>query len=283
MDASVVLPVNQYTSQTRDQVRALAGQETQHEWELILAGDEVSRQDAMLDLEDFPVPYKWVTVPKGCGEPHARNQGAKNAQGSVLLCCDSDDMVAENWLKNMLRAFEDESVDAVGGHIEEERLNEPDSHSLRWPFTPGRLPVVLGLHPRAVGANFGIRKQAWDAVGGFDEEFTWSCDTEFFMRLQVAGHKLVYCPDAVVHYRHGDLKESLRKIYHWNRTRPRLYKRFRAHGARRDPRWIRRWGWTLVASWRLFGGKRRRLVFYGHFLRRWGRLVGSIKYRTWFP
>lgn len=281
--ASVVMPVHRYTDHTREQVRALARQSTERDWELLIVGDEATRETAMDDLSNFPVPVRWVVVPDGCGEPFARNQGSKAAHGKLILACDSDDLVSTDWVDRMLDAFDDPSLDAVGGHVEEELLNDPDSHQLRYPFTPGGLPLVLELFPRAVGANFGVRKIVWDALGGFDTAFTWSCDTEFFMRLQASGYKLGYCPDAVIHYRHGDHKESIRKVYHWNRTRPRLYKKFRPHGACRDPAWAKKWATVIASSWLLFTGRRSRLTFYGRFLRRWGRFVGSLRYGAWYP
>ena len=50
-----------------------------------------------------------------------------------------------------------------------------------------------------------IRRDAWEAVGGFDEGFrpVWFEDVDFLKRLRRAGYRVRYVPSAVARHRGG--------------------------------------------------------------------------------
>ncbi len=52
------------------------------------------------------------------------------------------------------------------------------------------------------GACLAITREAWDAVGGMDTQFTpvWFEDVDFCKRLLDSGRKIVYCPSARFHH-----------------------------------------------------------------------------------
>ena len=93
---------------------------------------------------------------------------------------------------------------AVGGHIEEESLNPPRVRAWRPAATPGQLPGPFGLLPAPIGANCGVWREAYEAVGGFDDSFRGAAaeETDLFWRIQLAGYQLGYAPAGVVAYRH---------------------------------------------------------------------------------
>lgn len=54
------------------------------------------------------------------------------------------------------------------------------------------------------GACFLVRRQAWEELGGFDEDFfLWYEDVDLARRLRAAGLRNFVCGDAVVHHREG--------------------------------------------------------------------------------
>ncbi|GFN23664.1 hypothetical protein TAMC210_19810 [Thermanaeromonas sp. C210] len=75
--------------------------------------------------------------------------------------------------------------------------------ALTWPwFRWDRKPREVGYID---GAVMAIRREAFEAVGGFDEDFFfYGEDVDFCMRLRKAGWKVVFLPEAkVIHVRGG--------------------------------------------------------------------------------
>ena len=64
---------------------------------------------------------------------------------------------------------------------------------------PGRLPRERAVVPWAIGAFLLLRREAFDAVGGFDErQWLYAEDLDLGWRLHRAGWETVYEPAAVV-------------------------------------------------------------------------------------
>lgn len=83
-----------------------------------------------------------------------------------------------------------------------------------------------------MGCNFAVHRVVHTTIGGFDESFRGGGDDiDFAFRGQLAGFRLGYVPDAEVAYRLRDtLRAAVRQHYHYGRTRPHLYRKFRASG-----------------------------------------------------
>ena len=77
--------------------------------------------------------------------------------------------------------------------------------------------------------NGAIRASVVRELGGFDESMTLGGeDTEFSHRLRQAGHRIVYCPDAIVSH---PARTSIPGFCRWSYRRGRAKKQF----ARRVP------------------------------------------------
>src|SRR5262249_46631161 len=150
--------------------------------------------------------------------------------GEFVLFCDADDVVAHTWLQAMAAAVQ--SCDAVGGAIESEILNRPNSLS---PELSDRLWQGNFL-PSATGANCGVRLRVLRELGGFDECYRYAGDDiEFFWRLQLAGHRVCFVRDAVVHVRERAGFVGLsRRFFRHGQADVQLYREFRHRGMPRS-------------------------------------------------
>ena len=82
------------------------------------------------------------------------------------------------------------------------------------PPTTGTPLRQLGFLPAGLGANLAVRRDAFEAVGGFAEELLVGEDIDLCWRLQLGGFRFVVASDAVVAkrerpefgrcFRHGD-------------------------------------------------------------------------------
>jgi len=129
-----------------------------------------------------------------------------------------------------------------------------------------------------------VRRVAFDAVGGFDEEMTVGEDIDLCWRLQLEGYRFVTAPDALVAKRERPaLGPLFRRALTYGRCGPSLYRRYRDRGARRDLAGAARsWLWLVVSVPRLGRRDARRLWVRAAGVRL-GRLAGSVAARTFFP
>lgn len=135
------------------------------------------------------------------GQCAARNDGVAAAQGNLLLFVDGDDVPAADWIEQMVAAAL--HADLVGGRLVVTDINSV-SAMRRWPgLGMGCLARLPFCHlPYATGTNFGIWRNVFEAVGGWDEGYRGGGeDANLCWRAQLQGYTLVAADDAVVHYR----------------------------------------------------------------------------------
>ena len=142
----------------------------------------------------------------------------------------------------------------------------------------------FGFLQYATGANCGFRFEVFDQLGGFEDTYRAGGDeVEFCWRAQLAGFRLVFAPDAVIHYRarQGAWAQA-RQSYGYGKAYPRLYRDFRGHGMPRGSamRGIKAWWWIVShVSWVARRGTERNAWFRGVGIHI-GRLVGSLRWRV---
>jgi GT2 family glycosyltransferase len=76
--------------------------------------------------------------------------------------------------------------------------------------------------------NFAFTRTVYDALHGFDESFAYGSDVDFTWRLNDAGYKLRYAPDASIQHDYGASRRQRRRSYIYGKGRARLYKKHRA-------------------------------------------------------
>ncbi len=201
---SVIMPVGRVDSELAEQVAALADQTYPGSWELLVSLNTLDAREARaLDeaLEPFNdrLDLRVIDSSDRRSASHARNEGARAADGELLLFCDSDDIAHRDWITQLSAALE--FYGAVGGFLDEDVLSVPGQEHWRPPATPGGLPTFLG-HPFLVSANMGVIRSNFAAVGGFDTDLIRGEDIALSWDLLERGVELGYCAEAVVYYRH---------------------------------------------------------------------------------
>jgi GT2 family glycosyltransferase len=263
-----------------DQLRALADQECDDEWEVVIAdnGSTDQSREVAAHWSEQHGRIRWIDASAVPGAPAARNAGARAARGDLLAFCDSDDVVRPGWLASCARALG--SADVVAGIFDFWSLNGlPES-----PPAPASM-LQLPFLPAGLSANLAVRRQAFDAVGGFAEELVTGEDIDLCWRLQTQGYRFVIEDGAVVAKRD---RTGFRDVFHqgfaFGRGGPVLYRRHREAGARRNLAGAARsWLWLLLHV--------PLLVEPGNLRNQWargagmrtGRLLGSLTERVFFP
>lgn len=136
----------------------------------------------------------------------ARNRAAAEARGSLVIFVDSDNVVMPSLISDLVTAVERSGADAVTCWLKAFAEDDDD------PNITGRilftyLPIgpcnEVGAIENVYGdANFLVRKEVFDALGGFttDRGTTWE-DWEFLAKLSLSGRVLEVLPEFGFWYR----------------------------------------------------------------------------------
>ena len=279
VDVSVLIAVRNGLPYITEQLSALGRQTYRGSWEVIVSdnGSTDGSVDA-LNLASKRLPICIVDSRTVKGKGAAVAIAAQKARGRLLLFCDQDDVVADDWVEQMTAALE--LHPAVGGRMDETSLNSARILAWRPVATPGGLQRPFGLLPAPIGANCGLRRSIYDEVGGCDPSFTGAGaagDTDLFWRVQLAGYRLAYAPKAVVAYRHRpDLWSLLQQWRAYGRARAHLVARYQMLGLLSAESWrdvIATLTWVLVHTVDCVRGSVRRM----RYLRTLAHLLGQLE------
>jgi glycosyltransferase involved in cell wall biosynthesis len=192
--------------------------------EIILV-DDGSTEAPQAIADTFGVQLIQHTTQRGAGA--ARNSGLAVAAGDIILFTDADCVPAPSWVAEMLRPFQDPTVQGCKGiyaTCQPElvarfvQIEYEDKYDLL-----RRQPVIDFIDTYSAGYRAAVLK----AAGGFDEAIHYVEDQELSFRLAAAGHKMVFQEAAVVWHQHSNsLRGYFRKkvmIGYWKAQIMRRY------------------------------------------------------------
>ncbi len=240
MKLSVIIPCYNGADTLEEQLKALASQYWSEPWEVIFAdnGSTDHSVDIVRRYFDRLPNLRIIDASARRGGPYALNAGAEAAAGKALIFCDADDEVGQGYVAAMGKALA--KYDFVACRFDIEKLNPPWLQRARGATQIDGLQVIWypPYLPHAAGCTLGVKRSLHKAIGGFDESLPSLHDTDFCFRLQLAGVKLHFVPNAVVHYRY---RNTLSGIYRQSRAyaeyNVRLSKRYQSSGDRISQPW----------------------------------------------
>lgn len=197
-------------------VRSICGQ-TWPDWELLIVGQGA---DPVLPaagerLERCDSRIRYIHLAER-GLSRARNAVIHRAQGDVIAFTDDDCEADPEWLAVVAGSLQsDPSVGVVGG-----ALLGPPSARLELSTCPVMVPAESLYNPAVdrdtpppgwdwVGANVAIRAEVVAQVGQFDEllgagaTFSAGEDTDYKLRLEALGVRMLATPRAAVRHTYG--------------------------------------------------------------------------------
>ena len=276
---SVVLPVRDGLPWLEGQLDALAAQLCEVPWEVVVAdnGSSDGSTATARAWADRDTRMRVLDASARRGPGAARNAGVRAARGELLAFCDADDVVQPGWLQACVAALTE--ADVVAGIFDMATLNgRPGAE------TAAAATRQLGFLPAGLAANLAVRRQAFDAVGGFNEDLLVGEDIDLSWRLQLQGFRFAVAREALVAKREPQALAPLFRLgLAYGRCGPLLYRQYRSRGARRDVVGsARSWAWLVVAVVGLVRADvRRRWVRAAGV--RLGRLLGSVSQHVFFP
>lgn len=214
---SIIVPAYNRVSELERCLQTLLLQDYPARLEIIVVDDAstdntcamVERYIQRILLEQVSLRLVCHTQRSGIGV--SRNDGAKVAQYDLLAYIDSDCVASPVWLRELVPAFQQPAIGAVGGMI---RAYERES--MLGCYEDVRSSLFMGQRPQQVKlagpltylptASFLVRRSLWQQLGGF-AAISLGEDVDFCRRLLNSGAGILYLPQGVVYH---DYRTTLR-------------------------------------------------------------------------
>lgn len=214
------------------------------DFEIILADNASTDGSKVWVQQHFP-DVKIATFDKNYGYCGGNNRAVPHATGDILLFLNNDVEVKDDWLNALNRCFiENKKIAAV----QPKMLSYEQPHYFEYagaaggfldkygyPFCRGRIFETVekdqGQYNKASdilwasGAALAIRKESFEEMEGFDEDFEFHMEEiDLCWRLWNNGYMVRYCPESVVYHLGGGSMPmgSPRKVYYNYRNNLRM-------------------------------------------------------------
>ena len=232
MDVSVIIPAYNAKKTIANCLDSLSSQNYKGKYEIIVVDD--GSKDATKQIAGNFAKVK-LLMQNHAGPAKARNLGAKNAKGEILIFTDSDCIADKNFISEMARPFSNREIAGVQGrykckqkeliarliHLE---IEERYEHMQKQKYID-----FIGSYAAA------YRKNEFLKAHGFDTSFPMASgeDTDLSFRLSAANKKMVFAQKAIVWHTHPiSLWKYLKVKYFRAFWRALIYKKHRDKIAR---------------------------------------------------
>jgi glycosyltransferase involved in cell wall biosynthesis len=235
MFVSVVLPCYNGAATLTDMLDSLVTQTWKGDWELVFVNNGSTDNSVAIALSYADrLPVRVVQAYVGHGPQgtvgHSYTVGFKAAKGDLILVCESDDACDPDWMRHMVKALE--TCEFAVPALDYEKLNAPNMNWGKDRGLQGRaegLPTMIGpLHlPFAACNAIGMTRACYQRVGDPTDWIGTAWDVDYCWRVQLAGMKLTYVPEALVHYRLRQTAEGrFKQARSWGRGHIKLHIRY---------------------------------------------------------
>ncbi|BAE85097.1 bifunctional glycosyltransferase/CDP-glycerol:glycerophosphate glycerophosphotransferase [Desulfitobacterium hafniense] len=205
--------------------------QTYHNIELIITDDcspdetiEVASNWIKCHSERF-YAIKTVTSEKNTGISGNCNRGFSAAQGEYVKLIAADDLLKENCIEDMLNGIIEQKGDIAFCYeyvfYPQDELYLNTSHDKNLEVRPHAIGIYKcspeSMYKRMLTVNqfpaptSFIRKEVFEALGGFDEKYPFTEDYPFWLKAIKSGAKIVFVPIYGVYYRKTDESISWRE------------------------------------------------------------------------
>jgi len=213
---------------TRDRAEMAAGciasilriQDAEFELVVVDQSEDSSTESALDDFRSDPRMIYLRGRPEGLSA--GRNLGISRACGKLIACTDDDCRVPPDWLRGLAGALrQDDRTAVVFGNVVAISCDRASGFVPAW--KPDKSSLARSLREQhlsdGMGACMGLKRSAWERLGGFDEmlgagaPFQAAEELDFSVRALQAGFWVRTTPEAAVsHHGFRSWKEGDRLI-----------------------------------------------------------------------
>jgi len=189
----------------------------------ILVYDGKSTDSTKNIVREYEKKYPFIKLKNNSKQfsAFALNKGIKESKGEIIIRCDAHSEYNENYIKKLVYWLEkDKSIGNVGGiWINKPANSSCKSKSIAYTLEhkfcvgPNRFRTGVKRAEEVDTVPFGAwRREIFDKIGFFNEQFLRAQDLEFNMRLKKAGYKILLDPEIKIYYYPRDSFSKLFKM-----------------------------------------------------------------------
>ncbi len=177
----------------------------------IIIVDDASNDETRMMLQHlqqeataYGLALRTLCHEKQQGAGIGRNSGTEVAQYDLVAYIDSDCVASPGWLRELVPAFQDTKIGAVGGMI-----RAYDRKKLLGSYEDVRSALYMGAYSQRVSlkgpltylptANMVVRRTIWQELAGFAPMLLGE-DVDFCRRLLLSGASMMYIARGVVYH-----------------------------------------------------------------------------------
>lgn len=231
---SVIIPVRNRPREIEDCLLSLGELNYPPKKLEIIVVDDASQDHTPRVVLNFPVTL--ISLKDNRQAPYCRNLAAKQALGEILAFVDSDCLADPLWLKELISAFKDARVGAVGGRVASWFKESPFDR-----YEEVKSSLIMGKRFArsqenekffyVPSCNLLVRKNLFMELGGFREELFVGEDVDLCWRMQDAGHLVEFRPSGTVFHKHRNkLKPFCLRRFDYGTSEPLLQRLHRSRG-----------------------------------------------------
>ena len=229
MNISVVIPVYNGEGTIESCLASLLSQAASPHTLEIIVSDDGSRDRTRAVVAQYK-GVRLISQPRNMGPAAARNRGAREASGEILLFTDADCVPSDTWVSDMAASFADNPriAGVKGVYRTKQRHLTARFVQLEFEFKYERMKrkesiVFIDTY------SAGYRRQVFIESGGFDTSFPVAAteDIELSFRLASQGYRMQFNPNAYVYHQHPvswiDYMKRKFKYAYWGAVVMRKY------------------------------------------------------------
>lgn len=211
--ATIIIPTFNGASRIQNCLDALLKQAAVHNSEILVIDD--GSTDNIAEVVGHYPEVRLITQ-KNAGPAAARNHGAREARGEIILFTDDDCVPMPDWLEAMLEPFDQPDVVGAKG------VYRTRQKSLIARFVQIEYEDKYRLMKNLSSIDFidtysaGFVRERFLEMAGYDTSFPVACaeDVELSYRMSARGWKMKFTLAAIVFHTHPDkLSSYLKKKY----------------------------------------------------------------------
>jgi glycosyltransferase involved in cell wall biosynthesis len=211
---SIIIPTFNGASRIDNCLDALLKQQTvDRDVEILVVNDGSTDNTA-----DMVTRYSGIRLVSqaNAGPAAARNRGASEARGTIILFTDDDCVPLSNWLDAMIKPFDDPEVVGAKG-VYRTRQKSLVARFVQVEYEDRyRMMADLDSIDFIDTYSAAFRRDRFLEMTGYDTSFPVACaeDVELSYRMSARGWKMKFVPAAIVYHTHPDtLWQYLKKKY----------------------------------------------------------------------